>query len=228
MDDRAQEDAAMKRRLYETLTHLKPDSQGKYIPRCLDENSAAPALALSDTTSLASQATAFSGDDSDEEDGKEESVYVDAMDVISEHNTVSEATSQHTSSFFSAKSKVLRFGSVEVREYLIGLGDNPACLFGPPLSLSWKYRVLPSVQIDQFEKCRIGLRRNIYEMHLNSYVRQYILERAGYQQRQIKKVQYEVSKTQRRRRRTVAMMPLHRLSEQIGRLHCDSFDIRHG
>lgn len=68
------------------------------------------------------------------------------------------------------------FKDVEIREYKIGLGDNPSCSEGPPISLSYqdqdRHQVIP---LDLYEKQRFGKRRRCNDLVLPLDVRCYLL-----------------------------------------------------
>mmetsp|Transcript_27912 Transcript_27912/g.39242 ORF Transcript_27912/g.39242 Transcript_27912/m.39242 type:complete len:484 (+) Transcript_27912:259-1710(+) len=54
----------------------------------------------------------------------------------------------------------VKFDTITIREYERILGDNPSCLFGPPISLGWGYVEQGSLSVDLFESSRPPRRTN--------------------------------------------------------------------
>lgn len=51
-------------------------------------------------------------------------------------------------------SSVVSFQNVEIREYDRILGDNPACMSGPPISLDWSHSEGLIIPMEQYEKVK--------------------------------------------------------------------------
>lgn len=86
-----------------------------------------------------------------------------------------------TALFGSPKSKPLvHFGSIEIREYEIILGDNPGCLSGPSLSIGWNYSTLENIPntVDKYEINRAP-RRSPEQFKLTVKEREQILYAVG-------------------------------------------------
>jgi hypothetical protein len=73
----------------------------------------------------------------------------------------------------------VRFGSVLRRDYDIILGDNPSCLSGVPLTISWDYTEYQPLDVDEYEFSRPP-RRNLAEMQLSYCRRVRLLKDAGF------------------------------------------------
>ena len=73
----------------------------------------------------------------------------------------------------------VRFGSVLRRDYDIILGDNPSCLSGVPLTISWDYTEYEPLDVDEYEFSRPP-RRSMLEMQLNYCQRVSLLKDAGF------------------------------------------------
>jgi hypothetical protein len=113
------------------------------------------------------------------------------------------------------------FSTVQIRRYPMLLGDNPAVLSGPPVTLGWEYEVLPDMSVIDFETFRLRSRR-LHSSHLilSHYKRIEIIQRCGHTAKEIKAVEKEMSKIKRQRNMTVALSPLspfQNLAESAGR-----------
>ena len=78
------------------------------------------------------------------------------------------------------------FDSVEIREYHRMLSDNPACS-GAPIGIGWRYDTKDTIRfdLDEYERCREGLRRTKEELVIPPDVREDMLRKAGYSRRDI-------------------------------------------
>ena len=52
--------------------------------------------------------------------------------------------------------KVVSFDCIQIREYSLCLGDNPAAKDGPPLSLDWKHGPTMTFKVDDYEEARLS------------------------------------------------------------------------
>jgi len=50
--------------------------------------------------------------------------------------------------------KSVKFSNLEVREYIVVIGDHPCCTMGCPLSLGWDYQDCIAVAVDRYEATR--------------------------------------------------------------------------
>jgi len=64
----------------------------------------------------------------------------------------SDTISMSSSDSYELEEKMVRFGSVEVREYEVTQGDHPFCKDGLALSLDWNYREAGSFRIKETEE----------------------------------------------------------------------------
>lgn len=76
--------------------------------------------------------------------------------------------------------KRVEISFLEVREYPVVLGDNPACAEGPSLSIDWAHdpQTVFILDVATFEKMR-GRRRNSIELLISKYSREKKLLRVG-------------------------------------------------
>lgn len=93
--------------------------------------------------------------------------------------------------------KTVTFGTVQVREYLMCLGDNPACDSGPPLSLSWDY-IVPRSDKDvvEYERRRGPSRLHGTQLRLPPDARRAILRRLGESEERMDRVAQELRTVQ--------------------------------
>ena len=86
----------------------------------------------------------------------------------------------HTSIKKTRNKKSVTFDSINIREYDVILGDNPACSDGPPLSLDWTFTESTSSTIDDYEEVR-GYKRHRKFLYLLVITRRNLLiNRSGY------------------------------------------------
>jgi hypothetical protein len=79
---------------------------------------------------------------------------------------------RNTSGNLSSKSHPkVQFDAVNIREYPVIPGDNPAVSEGPPLTLGWTPSNGFSTTVDTFEKIRRGNRRYMNQMKMPSSMR---------------------------------------------------------
>lgn len=115
------------------------------------------------------------------------------------------------------------FGTVQVRQYNMILGDHPAVSYGPAVTLDWWHDSITTGvhqnvwtwDVLEWEKCRQRSRKSSRRHHLvlNYYQRLEILQRAGYTWHQITQASQATIKAQRQRRATRVLTPFHRVLE---------------
>mmetsp|Transcript_16418 Transcript_16418/g.23359 ORF Transcript_16418/g.23359 Transcript_16418/m.23359 type:complete len:257 (+) Transcript_16418:69-839(+) len=111
------------------------------------------------------------------------------------------------------RSPKVSFGSVQLREYPIILGDNPSCSYGPPVTISWDYEEFDSIKIDDYEELR-GERRTMSEMMMNYYHRKHLLTvYCGYKKEDLKKAASVANRIKRQRAITEIFMPFRKVEE---------------
>jgi hypothetical protein len=108
--------------------------------------------------------------------------YVDV--VVEDTSTASEGSS--ASEEDSKRSSNVRFSTIQVRQYPVTIGVNPATEFGPSLELGWKYEEAHPYDVDDYEEDRIAVpRRTQEDLVLSSYQREDLLLELGFTMRQI-------------------------------------------
>jgi len=76
--------------------------------------------------------------------------------------------------------RMVRFSTVEVREYAMILGDNPAVSRGPPLTLDWTPLSRAFFDVERHIVMNPEPRRKIGEMVMPSVLREMLLKKSGY------------------------------------------------
>ena len=102
----------------------------------------------------------------------------------------------------NARSKSVRFDTVEIREYPYVLGDNPSVSAGPPLSIGWEPQDEFTVGFDEYETGKPTRPRDIYEMRFDETLRLLILQSSGYTMREIAQAVIDVRIIQHHREET--------------------------
>ena len=99
--------------------------------------------------------------------------------------------------------KCLKWGHCEIRNYDLTIGDNPACLQGAPIQLSWEYdeRVI-AVPVDEYESKRPP-RRKQRQLFLNREVREKMLHEYGYKRADVCRAVRQANVDRNNRKTTV-------------------------
>lgn len=94
----------------------------------------------------------------------------------------SSSLSSNISSSSDSSKKSVSFSCVEVREYNVTLGDNPACSAGPPISLGWTYKDEERQDLYAHEAKRYikRRRRKKKDLRLSANLRKKILKELGF------------------------------------------------
>jgi len=106
------------------------------------------------------------------------------------------------------------FNTVEVREYPIILGDNPAVSEGPPLTIDWAHSDVDEFGVEEYETTRPP-RRGTLEMNIPSNIRVECLKRCGYTTKDIMRRVQEVSVVKQRRLETTTMLYRSDMNESV-------------
>lgn len=114
----------------------------------------------------------------------------------------------------SESSFSVSFDTVEVREYPIILGDNPAVSEGPPLTIDWDYDNVDEFGLDEYETTRPP-RRGTVEMNIPANIRVDCLKRCGFSTKEIFKRVKEVKLVRRARLQTTTMLYRSDMDEKL-------------
>ena len=97
------------------------------------------------------------------------------------------------------------FGNVEIREYMIIVGDNPSVTSGPPIGIGWSYMEErnASVPLEAFEQYRDGMRRAFHEMKIPARIRLEMLREWDVSPNEIRRVQKECTLIRKQRFQTL-------------------------
>lgn len=122
--------------------------------------------------------------------------------------------------------KGVSFLIVHIKEYPYAIGDNPSVLSGPPLTIGWKSAHTVEVPLDEHERIRIPVRRNIVQLKIPGNVRMEMRSNAGYTTREIIKGAKIVSQTKIERletKQTLFLAGKQERREKIRRALLNSF-----
>ncbi|CAB9528918.1 expressed unknown protein [Seminavis robusta] len=112
----------------------------------------------------------------------------------------------------------LHWGHIEIREYDICLGDNPACAQGCPVQLDWSYTVLQEpLALDLYVKQRPHTRHQRLR-RLSGRRRQQMLLDLGYSPDQMKNVINAKLFDQKKRIQTVSRLKYMKFDEQVEKI----------
>ena len=119
------------------------------------------------------------------------------------------------------RKKTVTFDSVTVRHYPMTLGDHPMCSYGVPVQLDWEYHERGVYPVDEYEQAfpqNSNKKKNnnkMQQMVLTHYQRCGILERAGFSDEEIRRVQHECTCLKRQRSKTLLMSPANQVQEAV-------------
>ena len=100
-----------------------------------------------------------------------------------------------------AEGKLVRFSTVDIREYPICMGDNPGASKGVPITIDWDYIPMESIPVDDFEQR--PRRYNLNEFRMTSLDRVRVLKRLGYSGQEIQTQVTNVNDAREKRRASV-------------------------
>jgi len=100
--------------------------------------------------------------------------------------------------------KKVAFLEIEIREFPVGLGDNPAVVSGPPITLEWEPQQRHVLNLDAYEGALGEDRRRGKELRMPSSVREELLK--GFHSKEdLKQASQAARKVQRQRQMAVAL-----------------------
>jgi len=103
-----------------------------------------------------------------------------------------------------ARTTVIKFDTVTVREYLVSVSDNPSVSNGPALELSWSFKTLPVISVDQYESVRPPptlARHHTFKLSIDQRFK--ILLKSGWSMRDIQLSTARCAKGRNLRRKTL-------------------------
>lgn len=106
----------------------------------------------------------------------------------------------------------VKFQNIEIRNYQMTMGDNPAVSYGPPVSLDWEYDEADIVDLDDYEESR-GARRKSYQMQMNARYRKQLLDELNFTPDEVEQVIQDMKKIKKGRERTKMMLPFWKLED---------------
>jgi len=112
----------------------------------------------------------------------------------------------------SSLKRQVSFNTLQIREYKVGLSDNPSCSFGPPVGLSWDYEEEEEIPLDSYEADREP-RRGVEPISYGD--RRILLKQGGYSKKEVKAAVQEVDRVKRERLVTDLFLPASRVVETM-------------
>lgn len=101
-----------------------------------------------------------------------------------------------------ALKKRISFGTIQIREHGVTIGDNPSCSYGTPVSLDWEHQDLEELKVEEYESFRTSRQRTKKEFYMNHFQRNNLLKLNGYSTNEIKQSKDLVRKFRNQRERT--------------------------
>jgi hypothetical protein len=98
--------------------------------------------------------------------------------------------------------KKVQFNELEIIEFTVILGDNPACRSGPAIQLSWMPQSRRNVDLDFFENTH-PKRRTAREILMPSTLRTKMLQKSGYSLEEINAADLVNQRVKHGRRRSL-------------------------
>ena len=109
---------------------------------------------------------------------------------------------------------VLKFSTLEIREYATQLDTNPSVSSGPAVALSWSYNVSARVMIENYEELRPP-RRQMREMRVPASEREARLLASGVSRREIEVSIKSIKEAQKKRKKAIDQMKNDTVYEKI-------------
>mmetsp|Transcript_27821 Transcript_27821/g.42801 ORF Transcript_27821/g.42801 Transcript_27821/m.42801 type:complete len:171 (+) Transcript_27821:68-580(+) len=106
----------------------------------------------------------------------------------------------------------VRFGTIEIYEHPIILGDNPSVSAGLPITIDWDSQREFCFSIEDYEDYRLERRRKD-EMSIPAEVREEILANSGLNRSNAAAAMREVGRTKKQRRRTNDTLHMAKMEE---------------
>jgi|EP01083_Nonionella_stella_P000141 hypothetical protein len=162
----------------------------------------------------------------------EEALFLDdnsCIDIECDYNTVStniinnndinnnDINSDNTSKKEKKIKPRVTFGNIEIRRYNRILGDNPACIVGPPIQLDWTYNPdsILSVPIEEYENNRYP-RRTRRQLVMTTITRRNMMTyHFGCTHEEVDAAERSTKKIQRQRAQTKTLKPCVERRQEI-------------
>ena len=109
---------------------------------------------------------------------------------------------------------VLRFSTVEIREYDTQVDTNPSVSSGPALGLSWSYSASVRATIETYEKHRPP-RRQMKEMRMPASEREFRLRMSGVSREEIEASIKSIREAREKRRKAIRQMKNDTMLERM-------------
>jgi hypothetical protein len=115
----------------------------------------------------------------------------------------------------SRRRRSVDFGSIEIRQHGLVLGDHPDCSYGPPLQLGWECQGKSLQHVDDYEFSRRP-RRHRSNLSISYYHRmELLMNDLGMSEQEVKTASKKVLKDKMHRALTRTFLPLHRVEDVV-------------
>lgn len=110
--------------------------------------------------------------------------------------------------------KTVSFSTVEIRDYPIILGDNPAVSHGPAVTIDWKpiSTVLKTVEMHE---ATVIVHRRPVQMAIPLVIREFMLRDIGYTSKELLEATRNINRIKAKRAATVRRLQMARLEEVL-------------
>ncbi|KAG7341771.1 hypothetical protein IV203_026290 [Nitzschia inconspicua] len=115
---------------------------------------------------------------------------------------------------YSTTRRKISFTSIEVREYPILPGDNPAGFSGVPVTIDWTPLEIASCSVDEYEATKAPP-RNAMELRMPPNYRRDLLQQLGFSRSEILSSLKHANLVRNQRRRTFETMHLSLVQEAV-------------
>ncbi|KAL3766685.1 hypothetical protein ACHAWU_003441 [Discostella pseudostelligera] len=121
-----------------------------------------------------------------------------------------------------SETKLVSFESVEFRQYVLALSDNPSTTSGPPIGLGWNF--IPEdtirVDIDLYEQGCEGIRRRGRELAIPRDLRENLLREVGYTRSDMVNAIRSVQRDKKRRNVSFHQQKYDPIVERVESMKC--------
>ncbi len=128
--------------------------------------------------------------------------------VMVEAEVLVEAEAEAIQIAFAAETTHVKFSTVEIQEYPIIPGVNPAVKTGVPLTIDWLPLNKNAYDFEEYEQAVEGVRRNGGEMRMPPSRRLHVLRQLGVSKEEIKECMKATIVAKKQRQRTNELLGL--------------------
>jgi hypothetical protein len=116
----------------------------------------------------------------------------------------------------TSSGKKVSFSTLQIREYPICVGDNPAVTMGVPITIDWIHDSEVVCTVEEYEEVR-PISRSMLELRMPNRCRVNLLRRLGFSRLEILEGTKQANITRYRRKRTCETLALSPVQEMLER-----------